>query len=185
MVEAARRPAACPSSGPSPSPTTSACLAPSTVTLPQGPKGVYTISGKSEADPAKQRTLFLDQYSGKVLASYGWPQYGLLSKLVEEGIALHQGERFGLPNLLVALGTCLAVIGMAISGVVMWWRRRPTGKGLGAPRRAQDARTTRGVALIMLILGVAMPLAGISMLIVLTLDRLLIRRIAPLRRFFG
>ncbi len=122
-----------------------------TVTLPQGPKGVYTISGKSEADPAQQRTVFLDQYSGKVLASYGWPQYGLLSKLVEEGIALHQGERFGLPNLLVALGTCLAVIGMAVSGVVMWWRRRPTGKGLGAPRRAQDARVTRGVALIMLI----------------------------------
>ncbi|WP_159425998.1 PepSY-associated TM helix domain-containing protein [Streptomyces noursei] len=156
-----------------------------TVTLPQGPRGVYTISGKSEADPAKQRTLFLDQYSGKVLASYGWPQYGLLSKLVEEGIALHQGERFGLPNLLVALGTCLAVIGMAVSGVVMWWRRRPTGKGLGAPRRAQDARVTRGVALIMLILGVAMPLAGISMLLVLTLDWLVIRRIAPLRRFLG
>ncbi|WP_143179745.1 PepSY-associated TM helix domain-containing protein [Streptomyces yunnanensis] len=156
-----------------------------TVTLPQGPKGVYTISGKSEADPAKQRTLFLDQYSGKVLASYGWPQYGLLSKLVEEGIALHQGERFGLPNLLVALGTCLAVIGMAVSGVVMWWRRRPTGKGLGAPRRAQDARVTRGVALIMLVLGVAMPLAGISMLAVLTLDWLVIRRTAPLRRFFG
>ncbi|WP_189302766.1 PepSY-associated TM helix domain-containing protein [Streptomyces albospinus] len=156
-----------------------------TVTLPQGPKGVYTISGKSEADPAKQRTLFLDQYSGKVLASYGWPQYGLLSKLVEEGIALHQGERFGLPNLLVALGTCLAVIGMAVSGVVMWWRRRPSGRGLGAPRRAQDARVTRGVALIMLVLGVAMPLAGISMLVILTLDRLVIRRIAPLRRFFG
>ncbi|MGW2631142.1 PepSY-associated TM helix domain-containing protein [Streptomyces chattanoogensis] len=156
-----------------------------TVTLPQGPKGVYTISGKSEADPAQQRTLFLDQYSGKVLASYGWPQYGLLSKLVEEGIALHQGERFGWPNLLVALGTCLAVIGMAISGVVMWWRRRPTGKGLGAPRRAQDTRATRGVALIMLALGVAMPLAGISMLLILTLDWLLIRRITPLRRFFG
>ncbi|MFF4605838.1 hypothetical protein ACFY12_24240 [Streptomyces sp. NPDC001339] len=51
------------------------------------------------------------------------------------------------------LGTCLAVIGMAISGVVMWRRRRPTGKGLGAPRRAQDARVTRGVALIMLILA--------------------------------
>lgn len=156
-----------------------------TVTLPQGPKGVYTISGKSEADPAQQRTLFLDQYSGKVLASYGWPQYGLLSKLVEEGIALHQGERFGWPNLLVALGTCLAVIGMAVSGVIMWWRRRPSGKGLGAPRRAQDARVTRGVALIMLVLGVAMPLAGISMLLILTLDWLLIRRIAPLRRFFG
>ncbi|MFF0628083.1 PepSY-associated TM helix domain-containing protein [Streptomyces sp. NPDC004296] len=156
-----------------------------TVTLPQGPQGVYTISGKSEADPAKQRTLFLDQYSGRVLASYGWPQYGLLSKLVEEGIALHQGERFGLPNLLVALGTCLAVIGMAVSGVVMWWHRRPTGKVLGAPRRAQDVRVTRGVALIMLVLGVAMPLAGISMLVVLTLDWLVIRRIAPLRRFFG
>ncbi|MEV7383589.1 PepSY-associated TM helix domain-containing protein [Streptomyces lydicus] len=156
-----------------------------TVTLPQGPKGVYTISGKSEADPAKQRTLFLDQYSGKVLASYGWPQYGLLSKLVEEGIALHQGERFGLPNLLVALGTCLAVIGMAVSGVVMWWRRRPTGKGLGAPRRAHDAKVTRSVALIMLILGVAMPLAGLSMLLILIVDRLLIRRLAPLRRFFG
>ncbi|MER6046472.1 PepSY domain-containing protein [Streptomyces sp. NPDC001793] len=156
-----------------------------TVTLPQGPKGVYTVSGKSEADPAEQRTLFLDQYSGKVLASYGWPQYGLLSKLVEEGIALHQGERFGLPNLLVALGTCLAVIGMAVSGVVMWWRRRPGGRSLGAPRRAQDARVTRGVAVIMLVLGAAMPLAGFSMLVILALDRLVIRRIAPLRRFVG
>ncbi|KPC65248.1 hypothetical protein [Streptomyces chattanoogensis] len=78
------------------------------------------------------------------------------------------------------LGTCLAV-----SGVVMWWHRRPTGKGLGAPRRAQDARATRGVALIMLVLGVVMPLAGISMALILALDWLVIRRIAPLRRFFG
>ncbi|MFI0219927.1 hypothetical protein [Streptomyces lydicus] len=46
-------------------------------------------------------------------------------------------------------------------------------------------RVTRGVALIMLVLGVAMPLAGISMLFILALDWLVIRRVAPLRRFFG
>ncbi|MFJ9853263.1 hypothetical protein [Streptomyces sp. NPDC101150] len=73
---------------------------------------------------------------------------------------------------------------MAVSGVVMW-RRRPTGKGLGAPRRAHDAEVTRTVALIMLMLGVAMPLAGLFMLLIVLLDRLVIRRIARLRRFFG
>ncbi|TWG95900.1 PepSY-associated transmembrane protein [Mesorhizobium sp. J18] len=47
------------------------------------------------------------------------------------GIALHQGN-LGWWNIALNLLFCSAIILMAISGVVMWWKRRPKGK-LAAP----------------------------------------------------
>ncbi len=154
------------------------------VLLPDGPEGVYTVIGDPRRDPATGRTVHVDQYSGKVLASYGWQEYGVLAKTVEQGIALHEGRRYGTANLIVMLGACLALITLIVTGVWMWWTRRPRGR-VGAPARPTDRRTAYGVIAIMAVLGLLFPLAGISMLAVLLLDWLVLRRIGPLRRAFG
>ncbi|HEX2317089.1 MAG TPA: PepSY domain-containing protein, partial [Thermomonospora sp.] len=149
--------------------------------LPEGERGVYTITVGSRHDPADERTLHIDQYTGTILGTYGWKQYGTLAKAVEQGIALHEGRRYGPANTIVMLGACLALITLVLTGAWMWWKRRPQG-ALGAPRRPNDRRTTATVAALMLALGLMFPLAGITMLAVLALDVLLIRRIGPLRR---
>lgn len=154
------------------------------IMLPDGPKGVYTVVKESRIDPAEGRTVHIDQYSGRVLVSYGWDEYGLMAKAVEQGIALHEGRRYGTANLIVMLGACLALIALVVTGVWMWWKRRPTGR-LGAPARPADRRTVSGVIAIMAVLGVLFPLAGVTMLAVLLLDLLVLRRIPALRRAFG
>ncbi|WP_158566918.1 PepSY-associated TM helix domain-containing protein [Actinomadura craniellae] len=154
------------------------------VLLPKGPRGVYTVNVDSRRDPGRQRTLHVDQYSGKVLGSYGWSEYGVLAKGVEQGISLHEGRRYGLPNLLVMLGACLALITLTVTGAWMWWKRRPEGK-LGAPARPADKRTSFGLIAIMVVLGVLFPLAGITMIAALLFDTLVLRRIPALNRRFG
>ena len=69
------------------------------------------------------------------------------------------------------------------SSVVMWRKRRP--RGVGAPRRVPNRRLGAGVVVITLALGVFFPLLGLSILAVVALDFLVVRRIGPLRRALG
>ncbi|MGH6821142.1 MAG: PepSY-associated TM helix domain-containing protein, partial [Methylocella sp.] len=67
------------------------------IALPQGPKGAFTATthpGRVE----ETRTVYLDQYSGKVLGDVGFAQYGPAAKAIEWGIAVHQGHEYGSVN---------------------------------------------------------------------------------------
>ncbi|GLX98679.1 PepSY domain-containing protein [Herbidospora sp. NBRC 101105] len=138
--------------------------------LPAEPTGVYTVVTDHYRDPSAGQTLHVDQYSGKILTDYGWNEYGVLAKTVELGIAIHEGRRYGIVNLLVMLGACLALIGLIVTGVWMWWKRRPKGS-VGAPRRPANGRTTWGVVALLAVLGILFPLAGLTMVVVLVIDR--------------
>jgi len=61
---------------------------------------------------------------------------------------------------------------MAVAAVVMWWKRRPKGS-LGAPRPPADYRVGRGILVIAVLFGLAFPLVGLSMLVMLAIDWLL------------
>lgn len=76
--------------------------------------------------------MYIDQYSGQILAEIRFADYALVPKAVAMGIALHDGKFFGLANQLLMLFATLVVILLAVSGTVMWWQRR-TGGRLGAP----------------------------------------------------
>lgn len=139
------------------------------IRLPASPGGVYTLQVYPK-QATGQRVIHLDQYSGKVLADLGFRDYGRVSKATEWGIAVHTGGQYGLLNQLVMLAGCLGVIGLAVSAVVMWWRRRPRGR-LGAPPRP-SAGAISAFALFALALGLLFPLLGLSMLVALAIDRL-------------
>lgn len=154
-----------------------------TVSIPSEPTGVYTVSIFPD-DPAKEATLHIDQYSGEVLADVRFAQYGLVPKAVELGIAVHEGKYFGLANQLLMFGACLLIILLAVSGVVMWWQRRPAGR-LGAPAMPSNLPLWKGAVAVIAVMGVLFPLVGISLLIVLAVDWLLVRRIPALRTAIG
>jgi uncharacterized iron-regulated membrane protein len=151
-----------------------------TVRLPVGPQGVYTISVVPD-DPTKQRTLHVDRYTGAVLADVGWGQYGPVPRAVETGISLHEGKYFGLPNQLVGLFACLVAFLLPVSGGVMWWKRRPSGR-LGAPVMPRDLPLWKGAVAIMTVLGLLFPLVGVSLLAVLLLDYLVLSRVSFLKQ---
>jgi uncharacterized iron-regulated membrane protein len=154
-----------------------------TVSFPKDETGVYTVSAFPD-DPAHETTLHIDRYSGKVLADVRWQDYGLVPRAVEMGVAIHMGRYFGLANQLLMLLACLTIVLLSISGIVLWWQRRPEGQ-IGAPPLPSYAQSWKMPVAIVALLGVAFPLVGISLIAVLLLDYLVISRIPMLRRILN
>jgi uncharacterized iron-regulated membrane protein len=138
------------------------------LSLPADPTGVYTAIYLPDK-AAGQRVVHLDAYSGQPLADVGYAQYGKVSKVTEWGVSVHMGREFGRANQLLMLAGCLALILLAVSSAVMWWKRRPRGT-LAAPPAKQADRIARGVVVIAVALGVFFPLLGASMLLALLID---------------
>jgi uncharacterized iron-regulated membrane protein len=150
------------------------------VSLPEGETGVYTVSAFPN-DPTQEVTMHIDQYSGKVLADVRWQDYGLVPKAVELGIAIHMGKYFGFGNQLLMLFACLVVILLCVSGLIMWWKRRPAGR-IGVPTLPEHVQQWKVPLAIVAILGLAFPLVGFSLVAVLVLDYLVISRMPVLKR---
>jgi uncharacterized iron-regulated membrane protein len=82
------------------------------------------------------------------------------------------GNYFGLANQLVMLATCIAIVLLVISGVVMWWKRRPKGR-LAAPARVPPTRI-KGAVAILILAGVLFPILGMSVIAIFLIDRLVL-----------
>ncbi|MEB0046500.1 MULTISPECIES: PepSY domain-containing protein [unclassified Pseudomonas] len=145
------------------------------ITFPATATGVFTIAVFAD-DPRNDATLHVDQYTGKVLADVRWEQYGKVARATEVGVMLHEGKMFGAFNQLVVLLICLMIVLSAVSGVVIWWKRRPDGK-LGVPALRHNLPKWKTGVVIMLALAVIFPLVGASLIVVWLLDRLLLSRI--------
>ncbi|MDR7020368.1 PepSY-associated TM helix domain-containing protein [Aeromonas salmonicida] len=147
------------------------------ITPPVGESGVYTIALFAD-DPRNDATLHIDQYSGKVLADVRWQDYGPVAKTVETGVMLHMGKLYGWPHQIAMLVICLMVLLSSVSGLWIWWSRRPQGR-LAAPPLPAKLPPMRGAIALLILLGIAFPLVGASMLVIWLLDSLFFSRRAP------
>lgn len=156
------------------------------IQFPQGDAGVFTISADTMSgdlgNPTQDRTVHVDRYSGRVLAEAAFADYPLLAKGMAVGIALHQGD-LGLWNACLNVLFCLAIVFLCVSGVVMWWKRRPSGSRwrLVAPPLPQDVPLWKGGAVVMCGVALAFPLTGLVLVVVLLLDGLLSYALSRLR----
>jgi uncharacterized iron-regulated membrane protein len=153
--------------------------------LPADGAGVYTISHDSMSndghDPAADRTIHIDQYTGNVLADVRYAEYSPYAKLMAWGIAFHEGD-LGVWNIALNTVFCLSVIVLAVSGLVLWWKRRPAGARLGAPPRPVDIPYAKGALLVTLGLSLAFPMLGLVLLGVMVLDLVVLTALPPLMR---
>lgn len=139
-----------------------------TVTLPSSARGAYMAAYRPDRTE-DTRVIYLDQYSGATLGDVGYAQYGAAAKLIEWGIAVHQGTEYGAFNRYLMLAGCIAIVLLAVSSVVMWLKRRPTGS-LGIPPRPLSRRATHGVLVSVAVIGAIFPLVGASLLIALLIE---------------
>jgi uncharacterized iron-regulated membrane protein len=156
------------------------------IAVPQDETGVYSISADSMSgdlsNPTGDRFVHLDRYTGRVLAEASFADYSTMAKVMAVGIALHQGD-MGLWSAWANVLFCLAVVFLCVSGIVMWWKRRPAQAGrLVAPRAPADAALWKTGAVVMLAVALAFPLSGAVLVAVLLLDALLISRIPALKQ---
>ncbi len=159
---------------------------PMTVAMPADESGVFSVIGYAFDAPSDERTVHVDRYGGQVVSTYGFDDYPALAKVVSQGIGLHEGRSLGLWSFWGAALMCVAVIFMCLSGPVMWWRRRPQGAAtLGAPRGRMPLRASPLLVIAAVALGVLLPLFGLSLVVALLLDQLVLRRIPALASWFG
>jgi uncharacterized iron-regulated membrane protein len=142
--------------------------------VPSRPDGVYTVS-YFPSDPRDERTLHIDQYSGKVLRDIDYNAYGAVAQAISYGTALHMGRYFGVANQWLCALISMGLFAMALTGAVMWWMRRPA-RSLGAPSRPQARPPMRGWTIGMFALGCVFPLMGATMALVWAGDRLVFGR---------
>ena len=156
------------------------------VAVPDGEAGVWTLSQDSMSndtpDPTSDRTVHLDRYTGRILADVRFADYSLGGKAMAVGIAFHEGD-LGVWNIALNTVFCSSIVFLAISGVVMWWKRRPDNAGrLVAPPRPGEFPLWKGAIVVELFLCLAFPLVGVALLAVLAFDILVVQNIPPLQR---
>jgi uncharacterized iron-regulated membrane protein len=143
----------------------------------------WTVRSDAANRPLRT-TLHIDGTSGRVLSREDFKDRHLIDRIVGTGIAAHEGQLFGLANQLLGMATAFGLITLAVSSTVLWWRRRPEGV-LGAP--VPLTRPRFGGGLIALIGGLALilPLLGISLLAVLLIERVALRRWSAAAKWLG
>lgn len=156
--------------------------------LPGDDAGVYTLSQDSMSydsqDPTADRTVHVDQFTGKVLADVRYGDYSVAGKAMAVGIALHEAQ-LGLWNFVLNVVYLLAILFLGFSGIAMWWKRRPSGVRLGAPPRPEVVPYAKGAILITLALSLTFPMLGLTLLAVMLLDVVVLSALPPLKRALG
>ena len=109
------------------------------VMLPAGPKGSYRVAlaWPEDLTPGGRSRVLVDQFSGKVLLVESSRTAPAGTRLVILNRAIHTGDIGGWPTKILACLVSLSVVAQALSGLVMWWKRRPSSKS-SAPAEAQE-----------------------------------------------
>ncbi|HWJ74849.1 MAG TPA: PepSY domain-containing protein [Kaistia sp.] len=159
------------------------------LSLPMSETGVYTVSIDARNGdgftPSDDRFVHIDQYTGNILADIRYADYKPVAKLMAWGIGLHKGMA-GTWNFVFNLVYLALVLFLCVSGIVMWWKRRPSGVGrLAAPPMPRELPLWKGAILVGLAVSLAFPMAGIALICVLAVDMLVLTRVPALKRAFS
>lgn len=148
-------------------------VAPYTLNVAEGskPYQLTRIIGRVE----DTRVMYIEPSSGRVLQDAAEHDFGVGAKAIEWGVQTHQGQQYPPMNRWIMLAGCLAILALAISAPMLWWKRRDAGRLVLPPQPRNDKRT--GIATAMAaVLGFIFPLTGATVLAVLLIDVNLQRR---------
>ncbi|MGE4432272.1 MAG: PepSY-associated TM helix domain-containing protein [Sphingobium sp.] len=158
---------------------------------PPGAPGLFDAPGsmdwavRSDAQNRPMRmTVTYDMGTGREASREGFADGHVIDRVVGYGIAWHEGQLFGWVNQLVGVLTAIGLIMMAVSGFILWRRRKP-GDVLGAPPPANIPARMGGVAVILLTLAALLPLLAASLLVLWLFERLLLPHLPGLARWLG
>jgi uncharacterized iron-regulated membrane protein len=153
------------------------------ISPPTGPDGLWAI--KSNAANRTLRTNFtIDGATGTLVSREDFDQRPFIDRAIGIGVAAHEGALFGWVNQLLGLLTVSGLFLLASSAIVMWWRRRPGGT-IGAPAPQGIIRHSWLLVGLVVALGFLVPMFGISLALVVTLERLALRHMAGPSRWLG
>jgi uncharacterized iron-regulated membrane protein len=144
---------------------------------------VWTIKSDAQNRTVQESVTF-DPQTAAELSRETFADRHAIDRVVNTGIAWHEGQLFGWINQLIGVLTALMLVMLAVSGFVMWRRRKPAG-ALGAPPMVREPARLRGAAIIALALALLLPLLAASLVVLWLLERLIFTRSPALARWLG
>jgi len=136
-----------------------------TVALPSKPGEAPSVTIRSAGSGTRLGTLQVDPATGD-MRDIRAENLSLAEQARLWVFPVHTGSVAGTPTKILALLACFALSGLATSGVWMWLIRRGRGR-TGFPRRPEEARIPKPAVMLILILAVAFPTVGLSLIVVL------------------
>lgn len=146
-------------------------------------KAGWTVKSDAQNRPLRVKLTY-DATTGAQTSREDFAGKHPIDKVVGYGVAWHEGHLLGWFNQLIGVLTALILITLAVSGFVMWRRRKPEAV-LGAPPLPAVPARIGGVVAIVLILAALLPLLALSLVVLWVLERLVLTRITPVARWLG
>jgi uncharacterized iron-regulated membrane protein len=146
--------------------------------------GSFTVANSWPRKTSESKTVYLDQFTGKTISTMNANGYGSVSRAADTLVSTHMGTEFGLVTRIVMTLICLLTLWSVASALVMYGKRRRPGTA-GLPRRPRNLKMANRMIAISVVLGIVYPLWGVTALVVLGVDRFVIRRIPKTRVAFG
>ncbi len=139
----------------------------------------WTVEESKQTWPVAMDAVAVDARDARVVSEVRWADYPLMAKAAKLGVNTHMGVLFGVANQVVLVLAALGIAAMVVFGYVMWWQRRPAGARFGrAPAAGALARAPGwGVALVALVaalLGALLPTVGVTLLLFLLVDAVVV-----------
>jgi uncharacterized iron-regulated membrane protein len=149
------------------------------LTVPEDTAHAWTVTGIDNTWPVALDRIAVDPATATVVARSDFADWPLLSQLSKLGVQAHMGRLFGVFNQILLAALALGLTCVIVWGYRMWWQRRPTRTGRGAPVGAAPQRgnwqqlpawtIAAGVPVVFAI-GWALPLFGIPLAAFLVID---------------
>jgi uncharacterized iron-regulated membrane protein len=142
-------------------------------------------TAKSDAQKRTVRVnLALDPATGRIIKREDFGQLQWIDRVVNTGVAAHEGQLFGWPNQLLGVFTAACLVLMSVSSIVLWWRRRPE-KVLGAPPPESRRKLAPSVVVLVISFGLYLPMFSLSLVAIWLTERLLLGRLPAVRHWLG
>lgn len=153
------------------------------ISPPMSKSGPWTAKSDSQNRTLRD-SYTLDASTAAILKHETFADRGFVDRMVSLGISAHEGHLFGWINQLILLLTALSLELLVVSSVVLWWRRRPA-RVLGAPPPLERLAVSRTLVIVIVLMGMYLPMLGISLILVWLTERFLLRRLPGVRSWLG
>jgi uncharacterized iron-regulated membrane protein len=138
------------------------------IKLAPWPDAPFNVANRYNA-PTDDRVLVGNGQTGELIGDYSNADLPVIPWAVALGVHVHQGD-FGPLNVWLNTAFAMSLLWLTATGLASWWIRRPKGQ-LGVPPRYKVAwrwpMTTTAI-----VLGLAMPIFGASVIAVACGERL-------------
>jgi uncharacterized iron-regulated membrane protein len=142
----------------------------------------WTVRSDTQNRP-RRVTLKYDMATGTLLSRQGFAAKHVIDRVVGYGVAWHEGALFGWINQLIGLVTAIMLITLAVSGFLLWRKRKPD-NALGALSPQRNRKLAKLVPVIV-VLAALLPLLAMSLLFLFFFDKLVLPRIPRLANWLG